>query len=268
MKKIVTVLCAFGLICSVQAGVNETKGNSDNTLRSDSTDLRSNSFDDETRSYVLFDGSSHDFAISWKKSKSRKYHTHWSGFGIGLLSYDESKVPNSSLIPSRSLSYSLNITSYGFHIRNTNLMLVTGLGFDWHRYHFDDNARLDRVDGVAQFLPAPEGIKYKSSKLLAYYATVPLMLEFQPTRKFHLAAGAVAFINYYTKSQVKYYVNGDKHIEDMKRDLNLRRFDVKLKAQMGIGGFNIYGYYSPASMFEKHRGPDLKPFNIGLMLGF
>lgn len=224
--------------------------------------------EDENVSYVLFDGSAHDFAISWKKDKRRKYNTHWSGFGVGVLGYDNSKVPNSSLIQNRSYSVSVNVMSYGLHVKNTNLMLVTGLGFDWHRYHFDDNVRLDRVDNISSFIPAPQNINYKSSKLLAYYATIPLMIECQASRKLHIAAGAVAFINYYTKSQVKYYIDDRKHIDDMKRDLNLRAIDVKLKFQIGISDFNLYGYYSPQSMFEKNNGPNLKPYNIGVMLGF
>ena len=53
----------------------------------------------------------------------------------------------------------------------------------------------------------------------------------------------------------------------MGKDLNIRPIDMKLRFQVGIDDISIYAYYSPFSMFEKDKGPKLKTYTIGIMLG-
>jgi len=222
------------------------------------------------KSEVISDGASYSFIFSWKKKKY--LNPHWTGFGMSFMNFAGKNIPNSNLIASKSYAFSLNLFEYSIPIKNSNWIFVTGGGFDWFRYHFDDNVALTKVDGVTQLEPAPDGINYKSSKLLSYYITIPLLLEYQlPVRNknIYISGGAVGFIKYYSKSQVKYYdTEGHKRIDDKGRDLNLRPIDLKLRLQIGFGDFSAFAYYSPFSMFEKDKGPDLKTYNIGLMMGF
>ncbi len=215
-------------------------------------------------SNVLFGGSSYNLIFSWKKKKH--LNSHWTGIGMGFMNYDDKDIPNGKLKMSTSHNFTLNLIDYHKQIANSNWLLVSGVGLEWSRYHFDNNAALTKVNGVTSFVPAPDGVNYKSNKLLAYYITLPLLLEYQAYR-FHISGGPVAFFKYYSKSEVEYSVNGDNKEFVMGRDLNIRPVDLKLRLQVGIGDLAIYGYYSPFSMFNKNEGPNLKTYTIGVMLG-
>ncbi|MDR2948943.1 MAG: outer membrane beta-barrel protein [Prevotella sp.] len=216
----------------------------------------------ENESNILLGGSSYNFLFSWKKKKHLS--PHWTGFGMGFMNYDD--IPNGSLKMSKSHNFTVNLFDFHKQIGKSNWLVVSGIGAEWSRYHFDENAALTKVDGRTTFQPAPEGIDYKSTKLLAYYITIPLLLEYQISN-FHVSGGVVGFFKYYSKSQVKYYVDNEKVVKNMGRDLNIRPVDMKLRLQVGINDISVYAYYSPFSMFGKDKGPDLKTYTIGVMLG-
>lgn len=219
---------------------------------------------DESNSNIVFDGSSYNFIFSWKKKK--KLNPHWTGFGMGFMNYNDNDIPYGRLQGSRSHNFTLNLFDFHKQIKNSNWLFVSGVGFEWSRYHFQENAALTRVNGITQFVPAPDGINYNSSKLLVYYITFPLLLEYQVSG-IHMSGGVVGFFKYYSKSQVNFYTEGGRQVINMGRDLNIRPVDLKVRLQMGINGIHVYGYYSPFSMFNKDRGPDLRTYTIGVMIG-
>ena len=218
----------------------------------------------EPQSSIQYNGSSYNMIFSWRKKK--RLNPHWTGFGMGFMNYSDKKIPYGKLKMSTSHNFTVNLFDFHRQIGKTNWLFVSGIGAEWSRYHFDENAAITKKDGITFFEPAPEGINYKSTKLLAYYITIPLLLEYQISN-FHISGGAVGFIKYYSKSQVKYYIDDNKHVKNMGRDLNIRPIDMKLRFQVGIDDISIYAYYSPFSMFEKDKGPKLKTYTIGIMLG-
>lgn len=276
MKKIITLLTLSLCILSVHAEditslqdtivktvkivieQNPATGSMD-TIRTESQALIP---EKENESNILLGGSSYNFLFSWKKKKHLS--PHWTGFGMGFMNYDD--IPNGSLKMSKSHNFTVNLFDFHKQIGKSNWLVVSGIGAEWSRYHFDENAALTKVDGITTFQPAPEGIDYKSTKLLAYYITIPLLLEYQISN-FHVSGGVVGFFKYYSKSQVKYYVDNEKVVKNMGRDLNTRPVDMKLRLQVGINDISVYAYYSPFSMFGKDKGPDLKTYTIGVMLG-
>ncbi len=219
----------------------------------------------EEVSSVQFDGSSYSVIFSWKKRKWLR--PHWTGIGMGFMNYNSDNIPLGSLRMSKSHNFTVNLIDYHKQLSN-HWLLVSGIGMEWSRYHFDQNAGLTKRDGVAFFEPAPEGVDYKSSKLLAYYMTIPLLLEYQPSRNFHVSAGPVVFFKYYSKSQVKYKEDGREIVKNLGRDLNIRPVDLRFRFQIGFDDVALYTYYAPFSMFNKNKGPDLNTYTIGLMLGF
>lgn len=221
----------------------------------------------ESQNSYTVDGQEREFSFIWNKRNKKKLSSHWSGFGMSFMNYSDSKVPNGTLKMSSSHNFTLNLMSYGRQLGQSNFLVVSGLGFDWSRYHFDTNAALTKIEGTTLFEPAPEGINYKSTKLLSYYITIPLMLEYQ-NRGLHMAAGAVCYFKYYSKSQVKYYDADGKHKENMGRDLNIRPIDLRLRAQVGIDNVSLFGTYAPSSMFKKNKGPEMKTYAIGAMIHF
>lgn len=218
----------------------------------------------DSQSRVISDGASYGIIFSWEKKKKKRLHPHWTGIGMGFMNYDN--VPYGGLKVSKSHNFTVNLIDFYKRIGSSNFLVISGIGTEWSRYHFDENAALTKRDGYTVFEPAPEGVHYKSSKMLAYYITIPLLLEYQIPH-FHISGGPVVFFKHYSKSQIKYYDGDNKIVRNMGRDLNMRPVDLKLRLQVGIDNVGIYGYYSPLSMFEKDKGPDVNTYTIGLMLG-
>lgn len=216
----------------------------------------------EPESSVMYDGSSYNFIFSWKKKKHLS--PHWTGIGMGFMNYDD--IPNGRLKMSTSHNFTVNLVDFHKQIKNSNWLLVSGIGSEWSRYHFDDNSALTKRNGITVFEPAPEGVNYKATQLIAYYVTIPLLLEYQ-TSDFHISGGVVGFLKYHSKSQVKFKDDEGTHKVSMGQDLNIRPVDMRFRLQVGINNVGVYGYYAPFSMFSKDKGPDLKTYTIGVMIG-
>lgn len=190
----------------------------------------------EPESKVMYDGSSYNFIFSWKKKK--RLSPHWTGIGIGFMNYDD--IPDGRLKMSTSHNFTVNLVDFHKQIRNSNWMVVSGIGSEWSRYHFDDNSALTKRDGITVFEPAPEGVHYKATQLIAYYVTIPLLLEYQ-TSSFYISGGVVGFLKYYSKSQMKFKDDKGTHKVSMGQDLNIRPIDMRLRLQVGINDVSVYG---------------------------
>ena len=230
-------------------------------------------FESETHeSGIFYDGTPYRFIFSWGSKEDKEKHrsrqdldAHWTGLGMSFMNYDD-KVPNSTLKQSRSHAFSLNLFGYKRQFNNTNLLLASGVGFDWHRYHFDASAYIQKVGGVTQFVPLPPNHRQKDSKMLAYYVTFPLLLEYHLSpNSVYISAGVQAFLKYYSKSQVEYYdESGGYYKQFLGHGLNLRPIDFKLRFQFGIDDISAFGYYSLSSMFSKSTDPDLQMWSVGV----
>ncbi len=218
-------------------------------------------------SSISYDGSPFNFVFSWKRKN--RLEPHWNGLGMAFINLDGDLGTDLSL----STSHSFVFNPIECHARmNDHFLLVTGVGVDWSRYHFKGNKGLEVVDGIAQFVQAPEGVNYTSSKLLSYYFTFPLLIEYQKKiigkHDIHLSAGVVGYFKCYSKSQVDYEDHGHTIKETKGRDLNLLPVNARAMATIGFGDVTLYGYYGLHSLFEKGKGPDVRPTGIGVMLDF
>jgi hypothetical protein len=144
------------------------------------------------------------------------------------------------------------------------------LGFDWSRYHFKENVGLQDFNGTSRFLPDSEGRSYRDSKLLVYYATIPLILEYQKKvekhKTFFINGGVEGLINLYSKSQVEARTSRNGIEKIAYKDLNILPVNFRLVLRTGFDDFGIFGYYQPYSMFQKGKGPELSSFGIGIAL--
>ncbi|MFN2314116.1 MAG: outer membrane beta-barrel protein [Bacteroidales bacterium] len=148
--------------------------------------------------------------------------------------------------------------------------IVTGLGISFNNYRFDGNNSLTVDDGgiVAPDYPA-EGINYDKSKLATVYGILPVMLEVQIpvtySSTINLGAGVIGAVKLGSHTKTVYYDDGkqkDKNRDDF--NLNVLRYGVTARA--GYEMIQVYGtcYLSP--MFEKNKGPELYPFEVGIAL--
>jgi hypothetical protein len=227
---------------------------------------------EEEKSSVSIDGASYSFIFNWKTQKShetrRKAHkAHWTGFGfafskLGNLSGAELKLD-------RSYSVILNLLEYNVPF-DEHWIMASGLGFDWSRYHFKRNVALQTINGITQFAADPENKAYRDSKFIIYYASIPLILEYQT--KFHgyqtfIYGGVEGLVKLYSKSHAEIRTP-DRIQETTFKDLNLLPLNYRLTLRASFGGLSIFGYYQPMSMFEKGKGPDIDARGLGMMLNF
>jgi len=219
------------------------------------------------KSNILFDGAPYNFAFSWMKKPTQ---SHWTGLGFAFSNLNGLDKENVDLILNRSYSITFNAMDYNVPL-HYHWLFVTGLGFDWSRYHFKGNAGLQNdVDGITRFIPDSEGRSYRSNKLLAYYATIPLLLEYQKKigrgRTFFVNGGVEGLINLYSKSQVEVRTAQDGVKKVSYRDLNILPVNFRLVLRTGFNDFSIFGYYQPYSMFQAGKGPELRSIGIGVAL--
>lgn len=224
---------------------------------------------DPSKSSVTYDGSLYDFAFSWKKKSKKAQHQHWTGLRFAFVGLDGLK--GAELKASQSYSIAFVPISYVLPLDN-HWLFISGIGLDWTRYHFEGDIGLQGKSEITHFEPAPEGKHYKSSKLLTYYFTIPLVLEYQikiaNRSTFHIAGGFEGLVKYYSKSQVDLRTTDGIQKTSLGRDLNLLPLNGRFVAQVGINNLGVFGYYQPFSMFKKAKGPDVKSVGLGLTYHF
>jgi hypothetical protein len=151
--------------------------------------------------------------------------------------------------------------------------LVSTIGIEWNKYRFDgNNSILKDENGVIGPLYPEEGITYSKSKLVTTYATLPLMLEAQiplsnSHRTINIAGGVIGAAKLGSHTKVVYYTGG-KEKEKHKDDFSLNTFRWGATGRIGYEFFQIYGTCYFTSMFEKGKGPELYPFEVGVAFTF
>jgi Putative auto-transporter adhesin, head GIN domain/Outer membrane protein beta-barrel domain len=216
-----------------------------------------------------------------KGKRVNSFHSHWSGFYIGVSGY---LTPSGEIDPPvhdnfmsldlvKSTNVQMNLFEQNMKI-TSNAGFVTGLGIDWRNYRFDHsnvvlNSASNFFDGTLM-----NDAKYIKSKLLVTYLTVPLLLELQTNRftnrnSFHIAGGVSSGLRIGSHSKVKYEnTNGGTQKNKDRSDFGLNPFKLDATALIGWGSLNFYGNYALIDMFKSGRGPELRPFSVGLRLVF
>lgn len=214
---------------------------------------------------------------TFNEESDEKFSGHLGGLEISFNNYSTGKWLNNDmplegyLDLNTAKSSAFNIytppVSLGF---TRHFGLVTALGINFNNYRFDGNNTIivDEDGLVAPAYPA-EPVQYVKSKLATVYGTIPVLLELQiPVSHgstLNLGAGVVGSVKLGSHTKVVYHDDGkqkDKNRDDF--NLNVLRYGVTARA--GYEMVQVYGtcYLSP--MFEKGRGPELYPFEIGIAL--
>lgn len=260
MKKTILLLCSI-IFFSVVGLCNE-KSEIDTSIQP--------YIDDDSSLIVFRDGVAYDFGFSWKKQKESRLkkhlNPHWSGIGFSFINFTDLDSPGLDFQSSYSINW--NIMSASVTLDH-HWLLLSGIGVDWSRYHFKGDYGLQEINNITQFVPAEEGLSYRDSKLLTYYFTIPLLMEYQHKSLF-VNAGPVVYINCYSKSQIEVRHERSDGVDKVRlgKGLNILPFNLRFMAQIGIGDFGLIGYYSPFSLFSKDKGPELHPWGAGVKINF
>ncbi|MCX6294527.1 MAG: DUF2807 domain-containing protein [Bacteroidetes bacterium] len=202
---------------------------------------------------------------------------HWNGLEIGVNGMMDYK--NSITLPSnanfleldyaKSIQFGLNLFEKDFHIYKNYVNLVTGFGFDFNHYAFQNSITLN---GDTTYLAArtDSTIDYKKNKLNVCYIKIPLMLEFNTSKNanknFHIAVGAELAYRIGSVTKQKYEINNVEYELKHKDDYNLEPFRYSAVARIGYNNVTLFADYGLNRLFKKDKGPQVYPFTVGVTI--
>ena len=132
------------------------------------------------------------------------------------------------------------------------------------------NAQRTKTDnGIAA---VPTQMELLKNRLGVWHLNLPLMVEFQipvygESSRIKLAAGVIGGLRIGSRQVQKYTENGEKQKIKIKDDFYLRDFDYSFTARVGYGNVALFANYSPLTLFENCKGPEIYPITIGLHFG-
>ena len=218
------------------------------------------------------------------QEECNNFDPHFAGITLGINNFmnknqsmnftDDEEV--FKLNTSRSWYISFNIFDLGIPFnkssgRNT-IGLGTGLGMEWHNYHFDNEITLDKIDGQIVGKPNFDNKNFDKNKLTVSYLTVPLFFEMQfPSSKeyderFFISFGGFAGVKLFSYTNQKYTLDGKDEKEKKASDYYLNPFKYGVSARIGYRFLDIFANYNLSTLFEKNKAPELYPFTIGIAL--
>jgi hypothetical protein len=221
----------------------------------------------QKKSLITSDGSPVEFTYFWKRARTKH---HW---GLIKAGFSNTTTGFEDILrkPSSSIFLSVAPVSLGLNI-NKHWLFITGMSYDVSIFNLKGDMSLEKIDGVVQFVHAPEGQYYKTSTLQIGSISVPLLLEYQkqinPKNTFFVIGGIEPFF-YSASAGRDIRDEAGKQIKHITEHLiNGNLVSARLSLQIGINDISLYGSYQPFSVFRSGKGPDLHPWAIGLALGY
>jgi len=217
------------------------------------------------------------------EKKEKPFNGHWAGFELGVNGFFDTDyslynqagnqlptdVPSEfmELRQAASLEVNLNLVEWNISLKEQRIGIVSGLGFQWNNYKFDNPVTIDKLENGIIFPSNIEENDYKKSKLTVSYLTVPLLLEFQiPANngidKVYLAGGVVGGLNLGSHTKIK---NDNTKTKD-RGSFDINPFKCSAIARVGLEDFSFYATYGLTTLFKDNKGPELYPFTIGICL--
>lgn len=208
-----------------------------------------------------------------KKPRSSKFEGHWAGVEIGLNNYFDEDFSLQregdswymDIMTGRSMVVGLNFAQYSIGIVPGHAGLVTGMGFTFYNYFFDNDITIVNNNGVIEALNLA-GDNFVRSKLAIINLRVPLLFEIQMPgfgdRAF-IAAGITGSIRLDAHTKVVYKEGKEKTKDKNWDDFNLNAFRYGFTFRVGAGNSNIFVDYDITPLFSGDTEPVLYPFSIG-----
>lgn len=241
-------------------------------------DSSSTSFNWGNKKVIIMDNESKIDSIEQARERNQQFR-HWNGLFFGVAGYTGPSQNFSINKPynymeldySRSFNWQLNLWQQNIHLYKNYVNLVTGLGFDFNLYQFENKVKLNadssftwgNVDSTNTF-------SYKKNRLNTHYIQTPLLLDFNtssnPKKSFHICVGVVG--KYLLGARTKQIVvrNGDNFKNTRNDSYNLNPFQLSGYASIGYGTVTVFAQYSLNEMFKHNKGPELYPFSVGVRL--
>jgi len=206
---------------------------------------------------------------------------NWAGFELGLNNYVDKDLSFSrtgddefmDLNTGKSWNVNINIADFGLNIYKGRLGILSGIGFEFFDYKFDDNSMtLTKEDGViVPDYSTYQDIPLMKTKITMSYLTVPLLLEWQipvGSNKIVVNGGVIGGMKLGSHTKVVYKESGNRQKDKVRDDFNLSPFRYGFTTRIGYNDFKLYATYYAVPLFEKDKGPELFPVAAGVSLSF
>lgn len=174
---------------------------------------------------------------------------------------------------------SVNVNIWLF-IQKMNLVqhyvnLKYGLGIELNNYRFKSNISFnegglnpyDLSQNIPHAFVMRDSVSFSKNKLAADYVTIPLMINFNTNPNSYrnsLKFSAGVSMGYLYSSRNK-QIGGDRGKKKNAGDYDLDKWKFSYIGEVGLGYINLYGSYSPKSIFKNDL--NFTPYNIGIRIG-
>lgn len=155
---------------------------------------------------------------------------------------------------------------YNYRFNTSQYSFAGGVGISI--YNLASNSLIDDVRAeIITITPIPENVSYDRSKLSFSYLDIPIELRYKSEKSFRLAFGfRVGFRldNHFTYKGNR--LDGSEVAVTVKeKDVsNVEKIAVGTTFRIGYKWINLNVYYSLTNIFEVEKGPEFKPFSIGI----
>ncbi len=155
---------------------------------------------------------------------------------------------------------------YNFPFGKSNFSFAIGIGITVHNL-FSNTTIADIKADTIKFVPIPDTVNYKKSKLGLTYLEIPVEFRLKTKDKVRVCVGFK--IGYLLDAKTKY--KGDredgKEVKIKEKPVNnVEKWQFGPVIRVGYDWFNISAYYSVTQIFRKERGPEVSPISVGITL--
>ncbi len=191
---------------------------------------------------------------------------------LGLNNFvnaDDNEVPDLKTTGSKYVSLNMHLNSQ-IGGRKSPFYLTSGFEFAFNNYMFDDNIRVQDINGVTSFVEETE-LNYEKSKLTHSSVNIPLMAVLKYKREngkdgFKIGAGGFGGYRLGSHTKLKYELDGNTEKDKTKDNFNLSDFQYGLEGVIGYGGLDLFVKYNMNDLFKDNRGPKVNVISFGLRL--
>ena len=156
---------------------------------------------------------------------------------------------------------------------NPKISVALGAGVGTDNIFFQ-NTTIDLINRIEVKFNRDSITQYKRYKLATGYAEIPLELRYSSNpenmnKGFKFALGAKVGLNYdgRTKAKVDLDANGlGGYTYKVKSKEFFNGTRIVGTMRVGYGNFTAFGTYNLTALFKEGKGPDIRPWSIGLTL--
>jgi Outer membrane protein beta-barrel domain len=156
---------------------------------------------------------------------------------------------------------------YPIRLGRSHYSFNPGVGFSFERFTMKNNYTLIESTtakgtyGLANTAPLfPNASGIKKSQLINNYVEIPLDFRFDTkpedlAHSFNLSFGGRVGYLIDAMTKIKYRQDGENRVMKNKQNHGMNPFRYGVYTRIGIGVFNVFGFYNLTPLFEADKGP-------------